>query len=59
MEHALIHRNIHQFITPAVAFQIKKDRFKIKTSTATSGYRIIQFDNNKVISVVKNIDIAD
>ena len=58
MEHALTHRNNHQFITPAVAFQIKKDRFKIKTTTTTSGYRIIQFDNNEIISDVKNIDIA-
>ena len=59
MEHTLIHRNIHQFITPAVAFQIEKDRFEIKTNTTISGYRIIQFDNNKVVSDVKKVDIAN
>ena len=53
MESTLTYKNIKQYITPAVAFQIKKDRNKIDIDTTISGYRIIQIENNKLSSKVK------
>lgn len=59
MESTLTYKNIKQFITPAVAFQIKKDIDKIEIDTTISGYRIIQLSKNEVSSEVKILDNAN
>lgn len=53
MESTKVYKNITQYITPSVAFQIKKDVDKIEIDTTISGYRIIQFKKNKISSKVK------
>lgn len=59
MESTLVHKNITQYITPAVAFQIKKYIDKIEIDTTISGYRIIQFKNTGLSSKVKFLNNAD
>jgi len=53
MESALALKNVAQYITPAVAFQIKKDIDKIEIDTTVSGYRIIQIENSELSSKVR------
>ncbi|WP_430410396.1 metallophosphoesterase family protein [Kordia sp.] len=59
MESTLTHKNITQYITPAVAFQIEKNISNIEINTTISGYRIIQLENNKLSSEVKVINNAN
>ncbi|MGY5849551.1 metallophosphoesterase family protein [Salegentibacter sp. F14] len=59
MESSLTYKNIKQCITPAVAFQIKKDIDKIEINTAISGYRIIQIENKTHSSEVKILSNAN
>ncbi|PKG42896.1 metallophosphoesterase family protein [Psychroflexus sp. MES1-P1E] len=58
-ESTLVYKNITQYITPAVAFQIEKDISEIKINTAISGYRIIQLKNNELSSEVKILNNAN
>lgn len=59
MESFLVYENITQYITPAIAFQIKKNSNTIEIDITTSGYRIIQIENNKISSKVKLLSNAD
>lgn len=59
MESTLVYKNITQYITPAVAFQNKKDIDKIEIDTTISGYRIIQIKNTELSSKVKFLNNAD
>ena len=59
MESTLVYKNITQYITPAVAFQIEKNISEIKINTAISGYRIILIENNELSSEVKIINNAN
>lgn len=59
MESALSYKNIEQYITPAVAFQIEKDISEIEINTTISGYRIIKLKNNKLSSEVKILNNAN
>ena len=53
MESIVKYKNIKQYITPAVAFQIEKNISEIIIDTTISGYRIIQLKNNELSSEVK------
>jgi len=59
MESTLVYKNITQYITPAVAFQIEKEISEIKINTVISGYRIIQLENNELSSAVKILNNAN
>jgi len=59
MENTLVYKNITQYITPAVAFQIKKDTYKIEIDTSVSGYRIIQIKKTELSSTVKFLNNAN
>ncbi|UOY05513.1 metallophosphoesterase [Muricauda sp. SCSIO 64092] len=59
MEDTLVHKNIIQYITPAVAFQIKKSSDSITLDTSISGYRIIQIEKSEISSKVKLLSNAD
>lgn len=59
MESTLTYKNIKQYITPAVAFQIEKKISEIEINTTISGYRIIQLENNKLSSEVKILNNAN
>lgn len=52
MESTLIYKNIKQYISPAVAYQIEKNKDKIAIDTTITGYRIIQIEANKCSSNV-------
>ncbi len=53
MESTLTHRNISQYISPAVAFQIVKHPETITIDTNHFGYRVIQIDRHTISSTVK------
>ena len=53
MESILIHKNLKQCISPAVAYQIRKTTDKIAIDTSICGYRIIEIEQNNSISEVK------
>lgn len=59
LESLLIHKNIEQYITPAVSFQIKKNKSTIEIDTTSFGYRIIEFKHNKVSSKIIRFSHAD
>ncbi|WP_196893447.1 metallophosphoesterase family protein [Aureivirga marina] len=59
LENTSFHKNLKQFITPAVAFQIKKDLNKIEIDKTISGYRIIQIENTNLTSEINLLDYAD
>ena len=59
MDSYSIYKNIAQYITPAIAFQIKKDFNKIEIDSSISGYRIIHIRNNGIASTVKLLNNAD
>ena len=59
MDSTMLYKNITQYITPAVAFQVKKDIDKIEIDTTISGYRIIQIKNNELSSKVKFLKNVD
>lgn len=59
MESTMVYKNITQNITPAVAFQIKKNSKTIEIDTNTSGYRIIEIEKNHLSSLVKIVPYAD
>ena len=59
MEDTSVHKNITQYITPAVAFQIKKSPDSITLDTSVSGYRIIQMEKSEISSKVKLLSNAD
>lgn len=58
MESTVIHKNITQYITPAVAFQIKKLPHTIEIDTTITGYRIIQLQNNHLSSSSKLLKVC-
>ncbi|MBO3696877.1 metallophosphoesterase [Roseivirga sp. E12] len=47
------HRNISQYITPAVSFQIEKKTDAIVIDSVTFGYRVLTFDEGHISSVVQ------
>lgn len=53
LESTTIYKNITQYITPAVSFQMIKNTNKIEIDTATYGYRIIELEKGKVYSKTK------
>jgi Icc protein len=53
MESEITHKNIKQYITPAVSFQIKKLHDKIELNTAFFGYRIIEIENDTISSKIR------
>lgn len=59
MESTLVYKNITQYITPAVAFQIKKTIDEIELDATISGYRIIQIKNTELSSKVEFLNYAD
>ncbi|WP_196889555.1 metallophosphoesterase family protein [Aureivirga sp. CE67] len=59
IESTSFYKNLKQFITPAVAFQIKKDLNKIEIDKTISGYRIIQIENTNLTSKINLFDHAD
>lgn len=59
MESSLTYKNIAQYITPAIAFQIKKNTNTIEIDTTISGYRIIHIEKHKVSSTVELLDNAN
>lgn len=59
MESVLVYENITQYITPAIAFQIKKNVNAIEIDISTSGYRVIQIENGKISSKVQLLSNAD
>ncbi len=59
MEDTSVHKNITQYITPAVAFQIKKSPDSITLDTSISGYRIIRMEKSEISSKVKLLSNAD
>lgn len=59
MANTSVHKNVAQCITPAVAFQIKKETDAIEIDTAVSGYRIIQIGNNGISSEVRFMNNAN
>lgn len=59
MESYVTYKNIKQYITPAVSFQIKKNPNDIEIDTSTSGYRIIHIEKNKISSKVKLLNNAE
>lgn len=59
MESTLVHQNITQHITPAVAFQIEKDPSEIKIDTTTTGYRVLRLENGQLSSEVIILNCAD
>lgn len=59
MDSTLTYKNISQYITPAVAFQIEKAPYKIKINTTISGYRIIQIKDKALNSEIKILSYAN
>lgn len=53
MEQHQTHKKIHQYITPAVSFQIEKKKDKIVIDPHTFGYRIVSFEQGKISSEVQ------
>lgn len=59
MESKLIHKNITQFITPAISYQIKKKTDVIDIDTSIFGYRIIELKDAKQFSKIQLLSNAD
>lgn len=59
MEYSTTYKNINQFITPAISFQIQKSISSIEIDTSISGYRIIQLDTSKISSTIEYLSNAD
>lgn len=59
IESTLVYKNIKQYITPAIAFQIEKKIDSIEIDSTVSGYRIIQFNNYQHSTEVKMISNAN
>ncbi|MBW1294981.1 metallophosphoesterase family protein [Aquimarina litoralis] len=59
MDSTIAYKNVRQYITPAVAFQIKKDIDNIEIDTTVYGYRIIQLDTKEHSSKVILLHDAD
>ena len=53
MENILFHKNIKQYITPAISFQMVKNPNAIEIDKSSYGYRIIELVKNKVYSKTK------
>jgi len=59
MESKIICKNVTQYITPAVSFQVEKRSDKIQIDKAIFGYRIISLDVNIIYSKTKFFTDAD
>jgi len=59
MESSIAHKNIHQYITPAVSFQIEKHVDEIKIDSSTFGYRIIELERGSISSRIQWLSSAD
>lgn len=59
MESEVIYKNITQYITPAVSYQIEKEPNIIKINTTIFGYRIIELSRDHKSSKIKNLSDAN
>ena len=59
MESKLTHKNITQYITPAVSYQIKKKTDVVEIDTTVFGYRIIELEGTKQFSKIQLLSNAD
>ena len=59
MESTLNYKNITQYITPAVSFQVEKNPNVVETNTTFFGYRIIEIDNSTKSSKIQLFRDAD
>ena len=59
MESYLQYKNIRQHITPAVSYQIEKNKNEIVLDTHTFGYRIIHLENGQVSSKIQTLSHAN
>ncbi len=59
LESTQIYQNIRQYITPAVAFQIKKNPSAIEIDTSCTAYRIIEIEQGDLSTAVKFFHCAD
>ncbi|WP_298420804.1 metallophosphoesterase [uncultured Kordia sp.] len=59
MESKLTYKNITQFITPAISYQIQKKTDVIDIDTTVFGYRIIELKGAKQLSKIQLLSNAD
>ncbi|TDQ30212.1 metallophosphoesterase family protein [Tenacibaculum caenipelagi] len=53
LESFIPYKNIKQYITPAISFQIKKNSHTIEIGTETYGYRIIHINDHNISSKIQ------
>ena len=58
-KYSKIHKNISQFITPSVSFQIEKSKNTIEINTRIFGYRIIELREDHIFSQVRQFSDAN
>lgn len=56
-ESSIVYKNIEQYITPAISFQIKKLQNKIEINTKVFGYRIIEIEDTSITSQVRLLEL--
>lgn len=56
-ESRIIYKNIEQYITPAISFQIEQLKNKIEINTKIFGYRIIEIENTSITSKVRLLEL--
>ena len=59
MESTLVYKNITQYITPAVSFQVEKNPNEVDINTTFFGYRIIEIDSGTKSSKIQLFRHAD
>ncbi|MFP2995613.1 metallophosphoesterase [Spongiivirga sp. MCCC 1A20706] len=59
MESMIVHKNVTQYITPAVSYLVEKIPDKIKINSTKFGYRMIELSKNEISSRVKLFKDAD
>ncbi|MBW1295546.1 metallophosphoesterase family protein [Aquimarina litoralis] len=52
MNNHQIYKNIHQYVTPAVSYQVEKDLDEIKVHSNSFGYRIIELQKDQLFTEV-------
>ena len=59
MESSKSFKNVKQFITPAISYQIKKLKDTLEIDPISFGYRIIEISDSNIISKVKYLHHAN
>lgn len=59
MESSTHYKNIHQYITPAVSYQIEKDKETISIDNQLFGYCVITIDQQQISSKVRALSNAN